>query len=126
MGGTYSGNAISCAAGVECANVMQEEKILDNVNARSVELFTALKELQNDPETKDFIADGMFQIILRFLYNEIFSSWIRSYDWSRIRQLNEASNSISSYQELNSRQHWGKGTEKMPRKGFDVVNNICI
>lgn len=65
MGGTYSGNAISCAAGVECANVMQEEKILDNVNARSVELFTALKELQNDPETKDFIADGMFQIILR-------------------------------------------------------------
>ncbi|TIB70675.1 acetylornithine aminotransferase [Wallemia mellicola] len=57
LGGTYSGNAISCAAGVECANVMKEEKILDNVNARSVELFTALKQLQDDHETKDFIAD---------------------------------------------------------------------
>lgn len=58
MGGTYSGNAISCAAGVECANIMREEKILDNVKARSAELLAALKELQTDSETKHLFADG--------------------------------------------------------------------
>lgn len=34
LGGTYTGNAVSCAAGVECANIMTEENILDNVNER--------------------------------------------------------------------------------------------
>lgn len=34
MGGTYAGNAVSCAAGVACAKVMKEDKILDNVKAR--------------------------------------------------------------------------------------------
>ncbi|EOR00392.1 hypothetical protein E3P92_03476 [Wallemia ichthyophaga] len=57
LGGTYSGNAISCAAGVECANIMREEKILDNVKARSAELLAALKELQTDSETKHLFAD---------------------------------------------------------------------
>lgn len=36
IGGTYAGNAVACAAGVACAEVMQEEHILDNVNTRSV------------------------------------------------------------------------------------------
>ena len=36
MGGTYAGNAVSCAAAVASADVMKEEKILDNVNARCV------------------------------------------------------------------------------------------
>lgn len=33
-GGTYAGNAVSCAAAVAVAEVFEEEKILDNVNAR--------------------------------------------------------------------------------------------
>lgn len=37
MGGTYAGNAVACAAGVACAEVMQEEKVLDNVAARLVQ-----------------------------------------------------------------------------------------
>ena len=57
MGGTYAGNAVSCAAGVACAEVMQEDKILDNVNARSAELFGMLHELQADPKVGPCIAD---------------------------------------------------------------------
>lgn len=34
MGGTYAGNAVACAAGVACAEVMKEENILANVQAR--------------------------------------------------------------------------------------------
>jgi 4-aminobutyrate aminotransferase len=34
MGGTYAGNAVACAAGVACAQVMQSESILENVSAR--------------------------------------------------------------------------------------------
>jgi len=33
-GGTYAGNAVSCAAGVAVAEAMKEEKILENVQAR--------------------------------------------------------------------------------------------
>ncbi len=36
MGGTYAGNAVSCAAAVASADVMKEEKILENVDARCV------------------------------------------------------------------------------------------
>ncbi len=41
MGGTYAGNAVSCAAAVAAADVMKEEKILENVNARYDILFYA-------------------------------------------------------------------------------------
>lgn len=34
VGGTYAGNAVACAAGVACAEVMQEENVLTNVQAR--------------------------------------------------------------------------------------------
>lgn len=50
MGGTYAGNAVSCAAAVASADVMKEEKILENVDARSVELFAALNALRTDPD----------------------------------------------------------------------------
>lgn len=43
MGGTYAGNAVSCAAGVACAQVMKEEKILDNVQARCAILAHAVQ-----------------------------------------------------------------------------------
>ncbi|KAH9957355.1 acetylornithine aminotransferase [Russula dissimulans] len=57
MGGTYSGNAVSCAAAIAVADVFKEEKILDNVNARSAELFEALKGLKADPAIGQHILD---------------------------------------------------------------------
>jgi 4-aminobutyrate aminotransferase len=78
MGGTYAGNAVSCAAGVACAKVMKEDNILDNVKSRygclvkaqhcnpltlavflhrSDQLLVGLKELQQDSATSHLIAD---------------------------------------------------------------------
>jgi len=57
MGGTYAGNAVCCAAAVAVADVMREEKILDNVQARSKELFTYLHKLQSDPQVGPHILE---------------------------------------------------------------------
>ncbi|GAA5879778.1 hypothetical protein JCM1840_001893 [Sporobolomyces johnsonii] len=57
MGGTYAGNAVSCAAGVAVQEVFQSEKILDNVALRSQELFQTLRDLQADPVCGDSIAE---------------------------------------------------------------------
>ncbi|KAK7044549.1 acetylornithine aminotransferase [Favolaschia claudopus] len=46
MGGTYAGNAVSCAAACAVVDAMHEENILENVNARSKELFSALKDIK--------------------------------------------------------------------------------
>lgn len=57
MGGTYAGNAISCAAGVAVAKAFQEEKVLENVNARGPELTGMLKDCAKDPKTSKVIYD---------------------------------------------------------------------
>ncbi|KAF9522847.1 acetylornithine aminotransferase [Crepidotus variabilis] len=57
MGGTYAGNAVSCAAAVAVANSMRDEKILENVQARSTELFSALNGLKYDPALNPHILD---------------------------------------------------------------------
>lgn len=57
MGGTYAGNAVSCAAGVAVAKAFKEEKILDNVNARGGELKGALQAAKADPKTGKLIYD---------------------------------------------------------------------
>jgi len=57
MGGTYAGNAVACAAAVAVADVIKEEKILDNVNARSAELFAALNTLRSNPKVAPCILD---------------------------------------------------------------------
>ncbi|RDB26077.1 5-aminovalerate aminotransferase DavT [Hypsizygus marmoreus] len=57
MGGTYAGNAVSCAAAVAVADVFQEENILGNVQARSVELFDALNALRKDSAVSPYILD---------------------------------------------------------------------
>ena len=57
MGGTYAGNAVSCAAGVAVAKVFKDEKILDNVNARGAELKNMLQELRKDPKAGKLIFD---------------------------------------------------------------------
>ncbi|KAK0472048.1 acetylornithine aminotransferase [Armillaria novae-zelandiae] len=57
MGGTYAGNPVSCAAAVAVADAMREEKILDNVNERSKQIFTELNTLKADPEIAPYILD---------------------------------------------------------------------
>ncbi|OAP64171.1 4-aminobutyrate transaminase [Fonsecaea erecta] len=48
MGGTYAGNAVSCAAGVAVAKAFKEEKILENVNARGKEMADMLHKAKAD------------------------------------------------------------------------------
>ncbi|KAI9104692.1 acetylornithine aminotransferase [Phlyctochytrium arcticum] len=57
MGGTYSGNAVACAAGVACAEIMQHENILDNVVARGKQLRSALQHLKDDSTLGRVIGD---------------------------------------------------------------------
>jgi 4-aminobutyrate aminotransferase len=57
MGGTYAGNAVSCAAAVAVAKAFQEEKILENVNARGSELKCMLEAAWSDPKTGHLIYD---------------------------------------------------------------------
>ncbi|EWC44607.1 hypothetical protein DRE_06596 [Drechslerella stenobrocha 248] len=78
MGGTYAGNAVACAAGVACAQVMREERVLENVEERYVwislvstgialkglgsfrrseQLFDALEELKASPTAGHLIKD---------------------------------------------------------------------
>ncbi|KAJ9102208.1 hypothetical protein QFC20_005037 [Naganishia adeliensis] len=57
MGGTYSGNALACAASAAIMDVFEQEKILDNVNARSQQLFDTLNDLKNGEATKHLIKD---------------------------------------------------------------------
>jgi len=46
MGGTYAGNAVSCAAAVATLDVFQQENILQNVHERSKQFFTGLLALK--------------------------------------------------------------------------------
>ncbi|KAF8646674.1 hypothetical protein AX16_007105 [Volvariella volvacea WC 439] len=57
MGGTYAGNAVSCAAAAAVVDSIKEEKILENVRARSAELFESLNELKADPTISPYILD---------------------------------------------------------------------
>ena len=57
MGGTYAGNAVSCAAGVAVAKAFQEEKILENVAARGAELKGTLDAAKADSTTGKIIYD---------------------------------------------------------------------
>ncbi|KAK9760934.1 hypothetical protein K7432_014564 [Basidiobolus ranarum] len=44
MGGTYSGNAVACAAAIATLEVMEEENLLLNVQERSEEIFGRLRQ----------------------------------------------------------------------------------
>jgi 4-aminobutyrate aminotransferase len=57
MGGTYAGNAVSCAAGIAVAKAFKDEKILDNVNARGTELRGMLQAAKEDSKTGHMIFD---------------------------------------------------------------------
>ena len=47
MGGTYAGNAVACAAATATIKAFHEEKILDNVAARSKQIFSFLNDLKS-------------------------------------------------------------------------------
>jgi 4-aminobutyrate aminotransferase len=47
-GGTYAGNAVSCAAACATIDAIRDEDMLDNCRARSAELFGRLNALQNE------------------------------------------------------------------------------
>ncbi|XP_006458865.1 hypothetical protein AGABI2DRAFT_191010 [Agaricus bisporus var. bisporus H97] len=57
VGGTYAGNAVSCAAAAEVLEVFKEDKILENVAVRSKQLFKHLESLQQDPTLAPYILD---------------------------------------------------------------------
>ncbi|KAM0798527.1 4-aminobutyrate aminotransferase [Usnea florida] len=57
MGGTYAGNAVSCAAGVAVAKAFQEERILENVVARGAELKAMLESAKSNSNTGGMILD---------------------------------------------------------------------
>lgn len=57
MGGTYAGNAVSCAAAVEVVNTFKRDNVLANVKEREKELFAALKAVQDDKDLKGLIWD---------------------------------------------------------------------
>jgi len=57
MGGTYAGNAVSCAAGVAVAKAFQDERILDNVAARGAELRAMLDAAKRDPKLGKVVYD---------------------------------------------------------------------
>lgn len=57
MGGTYAGNAVSCAAGVAVAKAFKDEKILENVNQRGAELRAMLTAAKKDEKTAHLIHD---------------------------------------------------------------------
>jgi 4-aminobutyrate aminotransferase len=46
MGGTFNGNAVSCAAACATIDAMKEEKMLDNCNERGKQLMDGLLALQ--------------------------------------------------------------------------------
>ncbi len=47
-GGTYGGNAVSCAAAVATIRTMKEEHLVENALARGAQLLTGLLKLQNE------------------------------------------------------------------------------
>ncbi|WFD47563.1 4-aminobutyrate--2-oxoglutarate transaminase [Malassezia furfur] len=52
LGGTYTGNAVACAAAQAVLRVFREEKVLDNVAARSKQLFDGLAAISQKPHGK--------------------------------------------------------------------------
>lgn len=59
-GGTYGGNAIAAAAAVATIHAMREDRMLDNAQARGIQLMTGLRHLQEEyPEIGDVRGLGL-------------------------------------------------------------------
>jgi 4-aminobutyrate aminotransferase len=60
IGGTYGGNAVACAAGVATIRAIRDEKMLENVEERGIQLMTGLRKLQEEyPQIGDVRGKGL-------------------------------------------------------------------
>src|SRR5512139_1136778 len=60
IGGTYGGNAVSCAAGVATIRAMREDHMLENASERGLQLMTGLCKLQEEyPQLGDVRGKGL-------------------------------------------------------------------
>ncbi|HCB02629.1 MAG TPA: aspartate aminotransferase family protein, partial [Anaerolineae bacterium] len=60
VGGTYGGNAISCAAGVATIRALREEKMIENAAEKGIQLMTGLRKLQEEyPQIGDVRGKGL-------------------------------------------------------------------
>ncbi len=60
IGGTYGGNAISCAAGVATIRAIRDEKMLENAADKGIQLMTGLRKLQEEyPQIGDVRGKGL-------------------------------------------------------------------
>lgn len=60
IGGTYGGNALSCAAGTATIRAMREEKMVENAAERGIQLMTGLRKLQEEyPQIGDVRGKGL-------------------------------------------------------------------
>jgi 4-aminobutyrate aminotransferase len=60
IGGTYGGNAVSCAAGVATIRAMRDEQMLLNATERGLQLMTGLCKLQEEyPQIGDVRGKGL-------------------------------------------------------------------
>lgn len=57
MGGTYAGNPVSCAAGLAVIEIFAKERVLENVVARSKQLFDFLEGLKTKSPAGALIED---------------------------------------------------------------------
>lgn len=57
LGGTYAGNALSCAAAVATQHVLREEGLIENSQRMGVTLRENLMNIQNAEYTKGLIGD---------------------------------------------------------------------
>jgi 4-aminobutyrate aminotransferase len=85
VGGTYGGNAISCAAAVATIRAMREEKMIENAEEKGIQLMTGLRKLQEEyPQIgevrgkglmvgTEFIVDGS-QIKAKHLVKDVIHS----------------------------------------------------
>jgi 4-aminobutyrate aminotransferase len=64
QGGTYGGNAVAAAAGVETLHVIRDEGLVENAAARGAQLQAGLTELQQKyPEIGDVRGVGLMQAL---------------------------------------------------------------
>ena len=58
-GGTYSGNVVSCAAALATTRFMRSHDVLGNVQARSEQVFKALREIQADTKNGGWMIEDI-------------------------------------------------------------------
>ena len=59
IGGTYGGNAVSCAAACAVIDTFEQDKVMDNVRARSEQLMAGLRALQRTYPIADVRGRGL-------------------------------------------------------------------